>query len=183
MSPDADRSHRLAILSASEIDDLFGWPRFTEEDRRLYFDLSPVEQEAAAAYNFPVAHFVLQLGYFKAKQQFFLYELEAVREDLRHIVARHFPDRDPARVKMPSKSPRLSQQQIILQLMHYRFCDDAGQKELERKAQRSARLSAQPIFLLREMLQHLSQHRIVAPAYRSLQERHAAIDGDGRAFR
>src|SRR3954465_1041865 len=142
MSPEADRSHRLAILSAREIDDLFSLPRFTEEDRRLYFDLSTVEQEAAAAYHFPVAaHFVLQLGYFKAKQQFFVYEQEAVREDLRHIVARHFPDRDLARVKMPSKSPRLSQQQIILQLMRYRFCDDASQKELERKAQRSARLS------------------------------------------
>jgi hypothetical protein len=54
MSLQADRSHRLAILTASEIDDLFGLPRFTEEDRQLYFDLSPVEQEAAAAYNFPV---------------------------------------------------------------------------------------------------------------------------------
>jgi TnpA family transposase len=171
MFPDADRSHRLAILSAGEIDDLFGLPRFTEEDRRLHFDLSAVEQEAAAAYNFPVAaHFVLQLGYFKAKQQFFGYELEAVLEDLRHIVARHFPGRNLARLKLPSKSPRLSQQQIILQLMRYRFCDDAAQKELERKTQRNARLSAQPIFLLREMLQYLSKERIVAPAYKSLQD-------------
>ena len=61
----APESHRLAILTASEIDDLFALPRFTKEDRQLYFDLNPVEQEAAAAYNFPVAaHFVLQLGHF-----------------------------------------------------------------------------------------------------------------------
>ena len=40
MSQDDNRSHRLAILTASEIDDLFGLPRFTEEDRRLYFDLT-----------------------------------------------------------------------------------------------------------------------------------------------
>ena len=65
MSQDDNRSHRLAIFTASEIDDLFGLPRFTEEDRRLYFDLSPDEQQATAAYNFPVAaHFVLQLGHF-----------------------------------------------------------------------------------------------------------------------
>jgi hypothetical protein len=31
MSPDGDRSHRLAILTASEIDDLFGLPCFTDE--------------------------------------------------------------------------------------------------------------------------------------------------------
>jgi len=34
---------------------------------------------------------------------------------------------------------------------------EEAQKELERKAQHNARLSAQPIFILREMLQHLSQ--------------------------
>ena len=171
MSQDDNRSHRLAILTASEIDDLFGLPRFTEEDRRLYFDLSPVEQQATAVYNFPVAaHFVLQLGHFKARQQFFVYEQEAVLDYLRHIVERHFPDKDPALLKMLSKPTRLSQQQIILQLTRYRFCDDAAQKELERKAQRSVRLSSQPVFLLREMLQHLSKERIVAPAYKSLQD-------------
>jgi hypothetical protein len=37
-----------------------------KKNRRLHFDLSAAEQEAAAAYNFPVAgHFVLQLGYSK----------------------------------------------------------------------------------------------------------------------
>jgi hypothetical protein len=58
MSQDGNRSHRLSILTASEIDDLFGLPSVTDEDRRLYFGLSAVEQEAAAAYTFAVAaHF------------------------------------------------------------------------------------------------------------------------------
>jgi Domain of unknown function (DUF4158) len=150
MSQDGNRSHRLALLTASEINDLFGLPRFTEQDRRLYFDLSTAEQEAIQACTFPVAvHFVLQLGYFKAKQQFFVYEEKAVWEDLRHIVERHFPDKDLTRVKMPSKPTRLSQQQTILQLMRYRTCGDAAQKELECKAQRSARFSAQPVFYAR----------------------------------
>ena len=105
---DRYRSHRLEILTASEIEDLFGLPCFTDEDRRLYFDLGAVEQEAAAAYTFALApHFVLQLGYFKAQQQFFIYEQEAVLEDLRHIVERHFPDQDLARVPRPSKPTRL----------------------------------------------------------------------------
>jgi hypothetical protein len=113
MSQDGNCFRHLEILTASETDDLFGLPCFTEEDRQLYFDLSPVEQEMARAFNFPVAaHFVLQLGYFKAKQQFFVYEQGAVLDDLRYI-----------------------------------------------------RLSAQPVFLLREMLQHLSKKRIAAPAY------------------
>ena len=110
------------------------------------------------------------LGYFKAKQQFFIYEPEALLEDLRHIVERHFPDQDLARVPRPSKPTRLWQPQSILPWMRYRFGDHTARPELERKAQGSARLSARPIFLLREMLQHLSQARIVAPAYKSLQD-------------
>ena len=39
-------SRRLSILTASEIDDLYGLPRFTEDDRQLYFELSPTEREA-----------------------------------------------------------------------------------------------------------------------------------------
>jgi hypothetical protein len=42
MAPD---SRRLSILTAQEIDDLYGLPRFSEDDRRLYFDLSPTERE------------------------------------------------------------------------------------------------------------------------------------------
>jgi hypothetical protein len=37
----ASDSRRLSILTAQEIDNLYGLPRFTEDDRRLYFDLSP----------------------------------------------------------------------------------------------------------------------------------------------
>jgi histone H3/H4 len=65
-------------------------------------------------------------------------------------------------------------------LTRYRFCDDAAQKERERKVQRSVRLSAQPVFVLREMRQHLSTQRIVAPAYKSLQDMVGrVISGEG----
>jgi len=37
-------SYRLTILTAEEIEDLFGFPRFTDEDRHLYFDLSTSER-------------------------------------------------------------------------------------------------------------------------------------------
>jgi hypothetical protein len=38
------KSFRTAAV-AQEIDDLYGLPCFTEDDRRLYFDLSPTESE------------------------------------------------------------------------------------------------------------------------------------------
>lgn len=75
-------SRRLAILSAHEIHELYGLPSFTDEERCIYFDLSPAEHDAVDAAHTAAAavHLVLQLGYFKAKHQFFLYEPEAIRD-------------------------------------------------------------------------------------------------------
>jgi hypothetical protein len=163
---------RLSILSAREIDDLYSLPRFTEADRRLYFDLSAAEREAVAAVGTAsvAVHLTLQLGYFKAKRQFFVYAQDAVLEDLRHVLDRYFPGRDLASIKTPSRPTRLEQQRIILKLFDCRLCDSEAKVELERKAQRIARLSTQPVYILRETMQNLTHQRIVAPGYRFLQE-------------
>ncbi len=168
----ASESRRLSILTAQEIHDLYDLPRFTEEDRHFYFDLGPAERELVdGVFTISVAvHLVLQLGYFKAKRQFFVYELDAVAEDANHILQRYFPARERAEIKSPSRSTRLDQQQIILKLFDSRPCDAGAKKELEGKAQRVAMLSAQPVFILREALQYLAQRRIVAPGYTYLQD-------------
>jgi hypothetical protein len=51
----SSESRRLDILSAREITDLYGLPSFTDEERRLYFDLSPTEQTAVDAVHTRVA--------------------------------------------------------------------------------------------------------------------------------
>src|SRR5690242_5626714 len=109
-------SHRLAILTAREIEDLYACPRFTPEDRALYFALSSPERQAVAEVRSAAPHFILQLGYFKAKRLFFLYTQEQVRDDLQYILQRHFPGRDLANVTMPFRHTRLQQQQCILKL-------------------------------------------------------------------
>jgi len=169
MSVDA---RRLAILTAEEVDDLYGLPRFTEEDRRLYFDLSAAERTLVdAARTVSVAvHLTLQLGYFKAKRQFFLYGREAVLVDVRYILQQYFPVQEVACLTPPSKPTRLAQQRIILRLFDYHVCDNVDRAELERKVQRIAMLSTQPVYILREVLRHLTHQRIVAPGYRFLQE-------------
>ena len=165
-------SRRLSILTAQEIDALYGLPRFTEDDRRLHFDLSPTERDLVDGVRTMSAavHLILQLGYFKAKCQLFVFAREAVMGDLEHILRRYFPARDIAEIKVLSKPTRLEQQQIILKLFGYRLCDAAAKAELEQKAQRVAQLSTQPIFILREALQYLTRQRVVAPGYTYLQD-------------
>jgi len=166
------RDARLSILTHQEVDDLYRLPRFTESDRGVYFDLSPAERKLVddVATLSVAAHLVLQLGYFKAKRQFFVYGLTAVGDDLEHILRRYFSARALSEINPLSKPTRLDQQRAILKLFDYRFCDAGAKTELEKKAQRVAMLSAQPVFILQEALQYMAQGRIVAPGYTYLQD-------------
>ncbi|MBS3962875.1 MAG: Tn3 family transposase [Methylomonas sp.] len=165
-------SRRLSILTKSEIDDLYGLPRLSDDDRSLFFDLSVIEQKAVDAVyaRSSAVHLILQIGYFKAKQQFFVYGREAVLGDLHYILQRYFPDQALDKIKTLSKPTRLEQQQIILQLFDYRLCDGEAKAALEQKAQRVAMLSTQPIYILRETLQYLTNQRLIAPGYTYLQD-------------
>jgi Domain of unknown function (DUF4158) len=166
------RDARLSILTAHEVDELYRLPHFTESDRGVYFELSTAERKLVddVATLSVAVHLVLQLAYFKAKRQFFVYGLTAVAEDLEHILRRHFPERGLSEINPLSKPTRLDQQRAILNLFDYRPCDGDAKKELEKKAQRVAMMSAQPVFILQEVLQFMAQRRIVAPGYTYLQD-------------
>jgi Domain of unknown function (DUF4158)/Tn3 transposase DDE domain len=168
----SNNSRRLAILSAKEVDELYGLPHFTEDERYLYFDLSTAEREVVAAVRTVsvAVHLTLQIGYFKAKRQFFSYQQDAVIEDLNYILKQNFPGQRLASIKLPFRHTRSEHQQIILQLFNYRLCDSDAKVELESKARRVAMLSIQPIYILRELIQHLAGQRVIAPSYRFLQE-------------
>jgi len=106
----ARASGRLAILTAQEIEEFYGLPRFTEEERQLYFDLSSGERATVEAVQMAVAavHVALQLGYFKASHRFFVYTREAVLPDLEHIRRRYFPQLDLDAITVLSKPTRLA---------------------------------------------------------------------------
>ena len=166
-------SHRLSILSAQEVDELYGLPRFTDDDRQLYFDFSASERQAIEARTFAVGiYLALELGYFKAKRQFFSFEQQDVLVDLHHLSARYFAGRNcsDGALKMVSRPTRAAIQKTILELLNYRQCDADAKAALEHKARRFATLSTQPLYILRESLQHLVSQRIVAPQYSSLQD-------------
>jgi hypothetical protein len=69
---------RLTILTPKEIDSLFALPRFTQEEREVYLTLNSIEQAAMNEYRHSAVkiYFILQLGYFKARTQFFTFGLE-----------------------------------------------------------------------------------------------------------
>ena len=85
---------RLRILADDEIEAIYGRPRFTDEERREYFSLSPTELTAMEQLHSIKSriYYILQLGYFKARQMFFVFDLQEVSEDRRYIIEQYFPN-------------------------------------------------------------------------------------------
>ena len=85
------QSDRLQILSPEEYDALWGRPRFTPEDRDIFFSLIPPERDVANKIRatHTKLHFLLQLGYFRARQRFFHFDMREVREDVDYLRRRY----------------------------------------------------------------------------------------------
>ncbi len=162
---------RLKILSNEEISNLYGRPNFDAEEKIEYFALSPQEKLIVESLNSKKSrtYFILQLGYFRAKQQFYIFNLEDVEIDAQHVRRRYFPDFVLEDLNL-TKVTRLKQQQSILKLCNYRICSAKEREYLEVKARQAAKISSKPIYVFRELLDYLVQQRIVLPAYSTMQK-------------
>lgn len=89
-----DRNKRIKILGDDEIDAIYGKPRFTSKERRQYFKLSPSEKSVLDQLHTTRSNFffILQLGYFKARRMFFVFDPGEMEEDVRYIQGQYFPD-------------------------------------------------------------------------------------------
>jgi len=91
-----DSRKRLKILDKNEIEELYGFPHFSSEDREKYFSLEPFEKnELKKLRSVPSkVNFILDLGYFKAKKMFFTINHKEAEEDIKYILQTFFPQAD-----------------------------------------------------------------------------------------
>ena len=162
---------RLTILEADEIEAVFGLPIFDDDDRAFYFSLLPPEKALLSQLHGHKSYiyYILQLGYFKARQQFFVFDQEQVAADANYVQRINFPEHTLRDFEI-SKGTRLKQQRLIMELLNYRSCCEEEWSLLRRKAQQLARISSRPIYIFRELLAYLTRERIVMPGYTMIQE-------------
>ena len=181
----ADRyKDRLKILEDQEIEELYGRPTFSHDDRTHFFSLTPEERDVADKhYNLASrVLFILQVGYFKVKSLFFSFEFDDVREDMRYVLQLHYPGAHDSKLSAPIlKQTRHSQQRKILDLYGFRACGAEQRNALLEKAALVVRISAKPVFLFRSLLQYLGGHRIVVPGYSFMQDLVSQVLADERA--
>ena len=114
-------------------------------------------------------HFLLQLGYFRARQSVFRFDIADVRDDVNYLRRRYLENRPVPNVAV-SDHTRKYHIELILQLFGYRSCGREERAALEAYAIRVARISTRPAYVLRELIDHLRQRRIVLPGYSFLQD-------------
>jgi len=169
-TPTAPR--RLRILDVEEIEALYGRLRFTDDERAAYFALTPPEQglvQVLRTLSTQVA-FILQLGYFKAKQRFFSFTFDEVADEVQYILAQSLSVHGRVTLEPPHRRTLVTQHQIILDRFGYRLCTVAERRCLKERAAQVVRLSSKPVYVCRDLLQYLADQRIVAPGYTLLQD-------------
>ncbi len=164
-------SDRLQILSPEEYELLWGFPRFTQNDRDQYFTLTESEQAAADQCRSvrTKIHFQLHLGYFRARQRFFQLEMPAIRDDLAYLLRRYFNNVAIADLTV-SLHTRQRHIEIILGLFQYRSCLLHERTLLQNHARQAVRTSSRPVYVLRELVDLLRRERVVLPGYTFLQD-------------
>ena len=163
---------RLHILNDEEIEALYGRPCLAGDEQSEVFPLTQPEKDLLASFpQVPLqVYFLLQLGYFKAKQLFFTFTFDDVVEDVTYLLERYFPETPLPELRMLNKRTILKQRQRILKLFGYRLCTPTDRQDLFLRAKLAARISSKPIYVLRELLHYLTEQRLVKPGYTILQE-------------
>lgn len=164
-------SRRLKILAADEIEVVYGLPIFDDEDRAFYFSLSPPEKAIFSQLHGKKSsiYYILQLGYFKARRQFFAFNLQQVMADAQYVQRLYFPDYALVDLAI-TKVTRLKQQGFIMELLQYRICDETERQNLREKAKQVVQISSRPVYVFRELLNYLTRQHLISPAYTVLQD-------------
>lgn len=168
---------RIQLLTDAEVSDLYDRPDFTSEERELFFTLNPVEQQALNQYHNTRTrmYFILQLGYFRAKQQFFSFRFEDAADDTNFILKVHFGRTDTGWKGTLSRDSIRTQKKDILELFSYRDWSTALEPQISNKLCELIRYFPKGHSALRQLLFYLDRQRIIIPSYRNFQDIFSAV--------
>ena len=164
-------SSQLNILSEKERREIYNLPKLKKKQRSTYLEFTLPEQELVRKYKSPVTrvYFLLQLAYFKFKQQFFVFNLNQVTKDVAYLQDAYFAGEILPTEGIISKPIRLKQQRVILKLMNYQTANGKVRKQLFDRACQLSVISASPVFIFRDLINWTNQKRIVLPGYSIIQ--------------
>ena len=161
---------RIHLLSEVEIETLYAFPEFNAHEQSLYFEFTDREKKRAKQYRTIKAqlYFMLMLGYFKAKQQFYLPDLHS--PDAHYIFEKYF-DKNGMHLsgKVDEKTYRKQREDILL-LLGYQAWSSSLEPQIHLQLSELLRYYPKTHSALRQLLTYFSHQKIMLPGYRVLQD-------------
>ena len=159
---------RLTILSAKEIEVFFGIPQFDDKERSHYFSLSKTEYQLMQTLSASTRwYFILQLGYFKAKKQFFMLNYINVKTDL-NFIARHYECHYP--YKNISEETHRKIRALILKHLNYQDDIKTIKSILQKKSQELTYYTTKPKAIFEALYDFIAKSQFIMPHYSTLQQ-------------
>jgi len=172
MVTSVDNNKRIHILNQSDINDLYKFPKFKDEERQWYFELNNKEEKFLKL-SISLASkvdIILQIGYFKAKNQFFKFQFDDVEADVNYILNQYFEQISLEKKIISYKVKRQNQQRVLNLLSYQAYSTQAHKNSLLKRACELSRLSVDPVFIFRELLEFIYNKRISLPGYTTIQD-------------
>ncbi len=167
-----DKIKRIQLLSDAEISDLYALPEFNDEEQALYFALTPPQRTALDQYQNKRTrvYFILQLGYFQAKQQFFTFDFESVKQDTQFVLKTYYNETDVILLGRISRDYIKLQKQAILALFGFRDWAPEYAPQIETYLYELLRYYPKGHSAMRQLLVHFDNQKLIIPTYRTLQD-------------
>ncbi len=161
---------RIKLLSESEINAIYGFPTFNKVEQSLYFEFNNQEMETAGKYRTIKAktYFLLSLGYFKAQQQFYAFDLKESR-DAQYVATKYFNNNVNLNGRLDKRTYK-KQKNDILELLGYKNWSPDIESYIEQQLCSLLKCYPKTHSSLRQLICCFERQKIIIPTYRKLQD-------------
>ena len=163
---------RLTILTQDEITDLYEIPTLDDDERSFLFALDTDDIAVLDSFENNTAckvDYILQLGYYRAVNYFFLFSFQKVKADAVFIMRLYFPE-EPFPKKQVSKNHHYRNRCEVMNKFGLKDADTDFQSQLLKEAKELVKRHALSRFVLEGLLVYCQQQNVIRPAYSSLQD-------------
>lgn len=166
---------RLNLLTDAEVEDIYSRPKFNDDNERDYFfTLNEGEHNLLKKYTSikSKVFLILQIGYFKAIQQFYKLSLNEVEDDVNFIIKKHYSTVENKKKLSGTlwKEQYRIQKSDILKLYGYREWSDSLKRTTINQLKKIIRIHPKGNDTLRELFVFFENEKITIPSYRTIQD-------------
>ena len=166
----AKKPKPIEYSQLNEFGDLYEPPQFTDNDKNHFFSLNEVENDVLRQFrdDYKKVHFILLLGYFKAKPVTLNITWNIVRIDIHYIYKRYFP-KAPLTRKNLDKDSKSSIYSKVFELTGFQRFSAEHERSLIKHAALSVSVRAEQKYVFDESVSFLNQQWIALPALSRIQ--------------